>query len=108
MRFLFTITKPLFIFFFLGLISKVSVARLVNAEVNDASTDEEDVEFSNIYQSPQVFMLNYAEMEKKFKVYIYPDCDPNTFYQTPRKITGKYGEEFPFFFSEYKRESITY
>lgn len=36
-------------------------------------------------------------MEKKFKVYIYRDGDPNTFYQTPRKLTGKYASEGYFF-----------
>ncbi|RZC67210.1 hypothetical protein C5167_010895 [Papaver somniferum] len=39
------------------------------------------------------FRLNYAEMEKNFKVYIYPDGDPNTFYQTPRKLTGQFRTE---------------
>jgi hypothetical protein len=57
--------------------------------------DEE--EFSDIYHSPSVFRLNYAEMERRFKVYIYPDGDPNTFYQTPRKLTGKYASEGYFF-----------
>ncbi|KAF9603301.1 hypothetical protein IFM89_034650 [Coptis chinensis] len=52
---------------------------------------------SDLYHSPQVFKLNYEEMEKKFKVYIYPDGDPNTFYQTPRKLTGKYSSEGYFF-----------
>ena len=37
-------------------------------------------ELLDIYHSPEVFRLNYAEMERKFKVYIYPDGDPNTFY----------------------------
>ncbi|KAG5548437.1 hypothetical protein RHGRI_013951 [Rhododendron griersonianum] len=36
-------------------------------------------------------------MEKKFKIYIYPDGDPNTYYQTPRKLTGKYASEGYFF-----------
>ncbi|PIA56251.1 hypothetical protein AQUCO_00700529v1 [Aquilegia coerulea] len=36
-------------------------------------------------------------MEKNFKVFMYPDGDPNTFYQTPRKITGKYASEGYFF-----------
>ncbi|KAG5529625.1 hypothetical protein RHGRI_030119 [Rhododendron griersonianum] len=44
---------------------------------------------SDVYHSAEVFHLNYAEMERRFKVYIYPDGDPNTFYQTPRKLTGK-------------------
>ncbi|KAF8411345.1 hypothetical protein HHK36_003892 [Tetracentron sinense] len=54
-------------------------------------------DFPDIYHSPEVFRLNYAEMEKKFKVFIYPDGDPNTFYQTPRKLTGKYASEGYFF-----------
>ncbi|KAK6916199.1 Exostosin, GT47 domain [Dillenia turbinata] len=45
----------------------------------------------------EVFKLNYEAMERDFKVYIYPDGDPNTFYQTPRKITGKYASEGYFF-----------
>lgn len=49
------------------------------------------------YHSPEVFKLNYAEMEKRFKVFIYPDGDPSTFYQTPRKMTGKYASEGYFF-----------
>lgn len=36
-------------------------------------------------------------MEKDFKVFIYPDGDPNTYYQTPRKLTGKYASEGYFF-----------
>ncbi|KAF8404731.1 hypothetical protein HHK36_009620 [Tetracentron sinense] len=54
-------------------------------------------EFSDVYHSPEVFRLNYAEMEKSFKVFIYPDGDPNTYYQTPRKLTGKYASEGYFF-----------
>ena len=74
---------------------KISVAKLIDAEVNDV---KEDGEFSDIYHSPKVFKLNYAEMVKKFKVYIYPDGDPNTFYQTPRKLIGKYSSKGYFFF----------
>ncbi|KAL4306824.1 hypothetical protein AHAS_Ahas16G0216900 [Arachis hypogaea] len=33
----------------------------------------------------------------KFKVCIYSDGDPKTFYQTPRKLTGKYASEGYFF-----------
>ncbi|XP_078428881.1 exostosin family protein isoform X2 [Wolffia australiana] len=36
-------------------------------------------------------------MVRSFKVYIYPDGDPNTYYQTPRKLTGKYSSEGYFF-----------
>ncbi|KAK4367033.1 hypothetical protein RND71_014913 [Anisodus tanguticus] len=36
-------------------------------------------------------------MERKFKVYIYKDGDSKTFYQTPRKLTGKYSSEGYFF-----------
>lgn len=61
-----------------------------------AETATED-NYSDVYHSPEAFRLNYAEMEKRFKVYIYPDGDPNTFYQTPRKVTGKYASEGYFF-----------
>uniref|UniRef100_A0A0A9F739 Exostosin GT47 domain-containing protein n=1 Tax=Arundo donax TaxID=35708 RepID=A0A0A9F739_ARUDO len=36
-------------------------------------------------------------MERIFKVFIYPDGNPGTFYQTPRKLTGKYASEGYFF-----------
>ncbi|KAL5822058.1 hypothetical protein ACOSQ3_023940 [Xanthoceras sorbifolium] len=52
---------------------------------------------SDIYHSPSVFSLNYKEMETNFKIFIYPDGDPKTFYQTPRKLTGKYASEGYFF-----------
>ncbi|KEH27939.1 putative xylogalacturonan beta-1,3-xylosyltransferase [Medicago truncatula] len=90
----------------------VSVANLVDAVKNedevpvtvkvvDAGRNEEEDdggdEFGDVYHSPRVFKLNFAEMEKKFKVYIYPDGDSKTFYQTPRKLTGKYASEGYFF-----------
>jgi len=52
---------------------------------------------SSAYHSPEAFAAGYAEMERSFKVYIYPDGDPKTFYQTPRKLTGKYASEGYFF-----------
>jgi hypothetical protein len=63
----------------------------------DKDENQNENELSRIYHSPQLFALNYAEMETNFKVYIYPDGDPNTFYQTPRKLTGKYASEGYFF-----------
>ncbi|KAH9608755.1 hypothetical protein KSS87_019419 [Heliosperma pusillum] len=48
---------------------------------------------AEVYHSSEIFRLNYAEMEKKFKVFIYPDGNSKTFYQTPRKLTGKYASE---------------
>jgi hypothetical protein len=59
--------------------------------------DYDDDEISDLYHSPRVFKLNYEEMERNFKIFIYPDGDPNTFYQTPRKLTGKYASEGYFF-----------
>lgn len=52
---------------------------------------------SSVYHSPEAFAAGYAEMERSFKVYIYPDGDAKTFYQTPRKLTGKYASEGYFF-----------
>lgn len=51
----------------------------------------------HVYRSVDVFRRNFREMERKFKVYVYPDGDPETFYQTPRKLTGKYSSEGYFF-----------
>lgn len=50
-----------------------------------------------VYHSADVFRRNFKEMETKFKVFVYPDGDPATFYQTPRKLTGKYSSEGYFF-----------
>ncbi|KAK8472217.1 hypothetical protein PHAVU_002G145100 [Phaseolus vulgaris] len=82
-------------------VSKLSLTKL--GDVPETGREEEqgggegEEEYSDTYHSPRVFKLNYEEMEKKFKVYIYPDGDPNTFYQTPRKLTGKYSSEGYFF-----------
>jgi hypothetical protein len=51
----------------------------------------------SVYHSAEAFAAGYAEMERSFKVYMYPDGDPKTFYQTPRKLTGKYASEGYFF-----------
>ncbi|XP_060970349.1 probable glycosyltransferase At5g03795 isoform X1 [Cannabis sativa] len=69
--------------------AKIVEERVVEEEHKDVLSD--------VYHSPEVFRLNYAAMEKNFKVYIYPDGDPKTFYQTPRKLTGKYASEGYFF-----------
>lgn len=44
-------------------------------------------------------------MVRDFKVYIYPDGDPKTFFQTPRKLTGKYSSE-GFFFQNIRESSF--
>lgn len=62
-------------------------------EVEESGSDG----FTDVYHVPEVFKLNYAAMERRFKVFIYPDGDPKTFYQTPRKLTGKYASEGYFF-----------
>lgn len=50
-----------------------------------------------VYHSADVFRRDFKEMEENFKVYVYPDGDPETYYQTPRKLTGKYSSEGYFF-----------
>lgn len=57
----------------------------------------DDGDDGGVYHFPKVFRLNYAEMLKRFKVYVYSDGDPKTYYQTPRKLTGKYSSEGYFF-----------
>ncbi|KAH0853261.1 hypothetical protein HID58_093384 [Brassica napus] len=68
---------------------------VLESTIHVPQTKDED--YSDVYHSPDSFRLNYAEMERKFKIYIYPDGDPNTFFQTPRKVTGKYASEGYFF-----------
>lgn len=63
----------------------------LKVRIDDEGVDDE------VYHLPKMFKLNYEEMERRFKVYIYPDGDPNTYYQTPRKLTGKYASEGYFF-----------
>ncbi|KAL6518599.1 hypothetical protein OROGR_019101 [Orobanche gracilis] len=69
------------------------VEKVVVSEKDRDPRDDED----DIYHLPKVFTLNYEEMVRRFKVYIYSDGDPNTYYQTPRKLTGKYASEGYFF-----------
>ncbi|KAJ8557504.1 hypothetical protein K7X08_003129 [Anisodus acutangulus] len=59
--------------------------------------NEEEEVLLDVYNLAEVFRLNYEEMERKFKVYIYKDGDSKTFYRTPRKLTGKYSSEGYFF-----------
>ncbi|XP_058080361.1 probable glycosyltransferase At5g03795 isoform X2 [Magnolia sinica] len=63
----------------------------------DREEDGDSGAFSSVYHTPEIFWKNYEEMERNFKVFIYPDGDPKTFYQTPRKLTGKYASEGYFF-----------
>ena len=77
-------------------LSKLEVVE-VEKQKQREKDDDDDVVSGDVYHLPQIFGLNYAEMERRFKVYIYPDGDPNTFYQTPRKLTGKYASEGYFF-----------
>ncbi|KAK4411750.1 putative glycosyltransferase, partial [Sesamum angolense] len=75
---------------------------IYDADASNAENTEEDGDGNgggddDVYHLPKVFGLNYGEMERRFKVYIYPDGDPNTYYQTPRKLTGKYSSEGYFF-----------
>lgn len=65
--------------------------------VTEKDREESDDGDDGVYHLPKVFRLNYAEMLKRFKVYVYTDGDPKTYYQTPRKLTGKYASEGYFF-----------
>lgn len=77
--------------------SKLEVVEVEKQKQKQREKDDDDDVSWDVYHLPQIFGLNYAEMERRFKVYIYPDGDPNTFYQTPRKLTGKYASEGYFF-----------
>ncbi|KAG8383626.1 hypothetical protein BUALT_Bualt04G0033600 [Buddleja alternifolia] len=75
---------------------EVGVDNVIVSEKDKGESDEEEDE-DDVYHLPKVFRLNYEEMLRRFKVYIYSDGDPKTYYQTPRKLTGKYSSEGYFF-----------
>uniref|UniRef100_A0A7N0TNP1 Exostosin GT47 domain-containing protein n=1 Tax=Kalanchoe fedtschenkoi TaxID=63787 RepID=A0A7N0TNP1_KALFE len=86
-------------FTYLSLRSLISVPPALNSayevyRTGDAAAAEG---LTDVYHLPEVFRLIYAAMEEQFKVYIYTDGDPKSFYQTPRKLTGKYASEGYFF-----------
>ena len=43
------------------------------------------------------FLHEYEQMEREFKIYMYPDDDLDMYYQSPRKLMGKYSNEGFFF-----------
>ncbi|XLR45730.1 hypothetical protein HN51_029833, partial [Arachis hypogaea] len=52
---------------------------------------------SRVFHSPEAFRLDYEKMEKELRVFVYPDSDPETYFHTPRKLTGKYSSKGYFF-----------
>ncbi|KAK7412174.1 hypothetical protein VNO78_03624 [Psophocarpus tetragonolobus] len=53
---------------------------------------------SSVFHSPEeAFRLDYETMEEELKVFVYPDGDPDTYFHTARKLTGKYASEGYFF-----------
>lgn len=42
---------------------------------------------------PEDFGLSYTQMERKFKVFVYPDANLSIHYMSRRKYYGKYGSE---------------
>lgn len=52
---------------------------------------------SGVFHAPEAFEVDYEKMERELKVFVYPDGDPETYFHTPRKLTGKYASEGYFF-----------
>ncbi|XP_057431285.1 probable glycosyltransferase At5g03795 [Lotus japonicus] len=52
---------------------------------------------SDVFHSAEAFRRDYQKMEEEFKVFVYPDGDPDTYFHSPRKLTGKYASEGYFF-----------
>ncbi|XP_059446432.1 probable glycosyltransferase At5g03795 [Corylus avellana] len=52
---------------------------------------------SDVFRFPERFVWEYELVERDLKVYIYQDRDPGAYFQSPRKLTGKYGSEGYFF-----------
>ncbi|GAV81809.1 Exostosin domain-containing protein [Cephalotus follicularis] len=53
---------------------------------------QDSVASTHAYHSPEDFKLDYEQMEREFKVFMYPDLD-ESYYQTPLSLTGKYASE---------------
>ncbi|TKY71514.1 glycosyltransferase protein [Spatholobus suberectus] len=54
--------------------------------------------FSSVFHSPEeAFHLDYEKMEEEFKVFVYPDGDPKSYFHMPRNLTGKYASKRYFF-----------
>ncbi|XP_011087960.1 probable glycosyltransferase At5g20260 [Sesamum indicum] len=51
----------------------------------------------DVYRSAEVFRMDYAEMERKFKIYVYPDEYKDENYTNYQTISGKYASEGYFF-----------
>ncbi|KAL0384396.1 UNVERIFIED_CONTAM: putative glycosyltransferase [Sesamum radiatum] len=51
----------------------------------------------DVYRSAEVFRMDYAEMEKKFKIYVYPDEYKDENYTNYQTLSGKYASEGYFF-----------
>ncbi|KAL0335418.1 UNVERIFIED_CONTAM: putative glycosyltransferase [Sesamum radiatum] len=62
---------------------------IANVEVDKIDGD--------VYRSAEVFRMDYAEMEMKFKIYVYPDEYKDENYTNYQTISGKYASEGYFF-----------
>ncbi|KAI3445801.1 hypothetical protein Pfo_002466 [Paulownia fortunei] len=100
MAILFRFRCPLVSWVFIGLVvfSMVVTVLILSTSFMHSHFDRIRVEaekiVGDVYHSAEVFRMNYAEMERKFKIYVYPDEDENTNYHT---ISGKYASEGYFF-----------
>lgn len=78
----------IFLFFF---------SRVREAQVDSEAPRRVELYSSGVFHAPEAFEVDYEKMERELKVFVYPDGDPETYFHTPRKLTGKYASEGYFF-----------
>ncbi|KAG5242026.1 glycosyltransferase [Salix suchowensis] len=64
--------------------------------MNDYLAQVEDSP-NEVFHSPTVFRMNYAEMERGFKIFVYRDRNTTKYCDLPRKHNSKYESEEYFF-----------
>ncbi|KAL6517596.1 hypothetical protein OROMI_033297 [Orobanche minor] len=85
------------IFFGLIIVSMVATV-LISTSSHLHWIGESDKLSGDVYHSSKVFGMDYAEMERKFKVYVYPeDEEDDDRHQITNTISGKYASEGFFF-----------
>ncbi|KAL0357007.1 UNVERIFIED_CONTAM: putative glycosyltransferase [Sesamum calycinum] len=91
---------------FIGLLTISPAASLILLSITRFMYQQFDTIIANVevdkidgdvYRSAEVFRMDYAEMEMKFKIYVYPDEYKDENYTNYQTISGKYASEGYFF-----------
>ncbi|KAJ6366400.1 hypothetical protein OIU77_002894 [Salix suchowensis] len=75
-----------------------------NKAPRQASAQDSDI-FAKLFHTPEDFNVDYMEMEKNFKIFVYPHN--TTICDEPRKPDGEYASEGLFFENLYQSRFLT-